>query len=368
MKLKINLGLLLCAFVMMFGWSSCSNDLEDMTPVVNDDASLVKAQLELLKKQTKAQSDATNTILVTTKATVNFTVKHNSDIVVDWGDGASDINVFSHTYTDNLPVHTILFYGRQDAINELLLNSNEIIFVDITKNTTLEYFQSYSNRFTRLDVASCSNLKRIMSINGHLTSLDLTNNVMLEELECSFNEIKNITIPQNSKLKIIGCYSNKIIDLDVSNCLELTGLHCEFNNIKVLDVTHNANLDMCQCANNQITSLDFSNNLDLRILYCSNNPLTSLDITQNSKLQSLSCFNTDLDDLKLPNPSDSKLSLIYCNGNKFSTDPDKMMNIIRRLPNRYGLERGTIYIDSVSNFDQLKKFADYLYWDCIVAQ
>lgn len=368
MKSKINLGLLLCAFVMIFGWSSCSNDLEDMTPVVNDDASLVKAQLELLKKQTKAQSDATNTILVTTKATVNFIVKHNSDIVVDWGDGATDINVFSHTYTDNLPVHTILFYGRQNAIDELLLRNNDIIFADITKNTTLGYFQSYLNRFTQLDVAPCSNLKRIMSINGHLTSLNLTKNIMLEDLDCSFNEIKNITIPQNSKLKIIRCYSNKIIDLGVSNCLELTGLHCEFNNIKVLDVTHNANLDMCQCANNQIVSLDFSNNLDLRILYCNDNPLTSLDITRNSKLQSLWCYNTDLDDLKLPNPSDSKLSLIYCNGNKFSTDPDKMMNIIRQLPNRYGLERGTIRIDSVSNIATIKMICDLQNWECIVAQ
>lgn len=366
MKSKINLGLLLCAFMMMFGWSSCSNDLEDMTPVVNDDASLVKAQLELLKKQTKAQSDATNTILVTTKATVNFIVKHNSDIVVDWGDGASDINVFSHTYTDNLPVHTILFYGKHDAIDELLLESNEIIFADITKNTTLEYFQSYLNRFTQLNVAPCSNLKRIMSINGHLTSLDLTNNVMLEELNCTFNEINNLTIPQNSKLKMIRCYSNKIVDLDVSKCLELTGLHCENNNIKNLDVTSNGHLVMCQSANNQITSLDFSNNPDLIFLFCNDNPLTSLNITQNSKLQSLWCNNTDLDDLKLPTRSD--LASINCSGNKFCTDPDKMMNIFRQLPNRYGLSRGIIYIDSVSNFDQLKGIADFLNWESKVAQ
>lgn len=368
MKSKINFGLLLCAFVMMFGWSSCSNDLEDMTPVVNDDASLVKAQLELLKKQTKAQSDATNTILVTTKATVNFIVKHNSDIVVDWGDGATDINVFSHTYTDNLPVHTILFYGRQDAINELLLNSNEIIFADITKNKTLEYFQSYSNRFTQLDVASCSNLKKILSFNGHLTSLDLTNNGMLEYLTCIFHEINSLNFPQDSKLKTILCYRNKINVLNLTNCLELNELRCHYNNIKELDVTRNVSLEQCQCDNNQITTLDFSNNLDLRILFCNNNPLTSLNVTQNSKLQSLFCYNTNLDDLKLPNPSDSKLSLIYCNGNKFSTDPDKMMNIIRQLPNRYGLERGTIRIDSVSNIATIKMICDLQNWECIVAQ
>lgn len=152
----------------------------------------------------------------------------------------------------------------------------------------------------------------------------------------------------------------------MSKCLELTGLHCENNNIKNLDVTSNGHLVVCQSANNQITSLDFSNNPDLIFLFCNDNPLTSLNITQNSKLQSLWCNNTDLDDLKLPTRSD--LASINCSGNKFCTDPDKMMNIIRQLPNRYGLSRGIIYIDSVSNFDQLKDFADFLNWECKVAQ
>lgn len=366
MKSKINLGLLLCAFAMIFGWSSCSNDLEDMTPVVNDDASLVKAQLELLKKQTKAQSDATNTILVTTKKMVSFNVEHNSDIVVAWGDGTSDINVFEHTYTDNLPVHTILFYGRQDAIVHLSVTSNEIIFADVTKDTALQEYVSLLNRYTQLDLADLINLKRFVSVQGHLTSLDLSNNVLLEDLFCINNEIKDLSLPQNSKLQIIRCYSNKIVDLDLSGCEQLVTLYCEYNNIKELDVARNVLLDKCQCDHNQISKLDFSNNLDLRILYCNDNPLTSLNITQNSKLQSLWCQNAQLDELIFPASLD--LKYVNCSGNKFSTDPDKMMNIIRRLPNRFGLERGTIYIDSVPNFDQLKNFADFLYWDCKVAQ
>lgn len=69
--------------------------------------------------------------MTTLSQTPSFTVAKNDDITVDWGDGVKEINIFSHTYSDEGP-HEIRFYGKASAITTLMCNDSQLIFLDVT--------------------------------------------------------------------------------------------------------------------------------------------------------------------------------------------------------------------------------------------
>lgn len=358
MKSKINLGLLLCAFMMMFGWSSCSKERDEVQPAPLNDNELVESQLKLLK--TRSGANEANTIIITTASSFSMSINYASDLIVNWGDGTEEINGLSHTYTDNLPVHTICIYGSQDAITSIHFNANEVIFVDVSRDTALYYFGSLGNRLTKLDLSNNKNLVIFKCFYEQISSLDFSQNHKLLQLVCYNSELRNLKLPINTSLKTLKCDYNNLDSLDLSSSIHLNRLNCNFNRLKKLDFSHNVELDYVLCSNNQISTLNGLQDT-LETLNCSYNQITSLNLSRNKALQTILCDNNRLDDLVLPNTT--KLDTINCSYNIFSTDPDKMLQLISQLPDRRNKDKGRISINNVSNLSTLQMFGTVLNWD-----
>ena len=89
---------------------------------------------------------------------------------------------------------------------DLYLYNRNIIELDLSDITKLEYLNCYDNKLTKLDLSNNINLKELYCDNNKLTSLDLSNNINLIRLDCDtktnlictkqFINNKNISIDQ----------------------------------------------------------------------------------------------------------------------------------------------------------------------------
>ena len=91
---------------------------------------------------------------------------------IDWGDGESDIYIPSgnyvpsirHTYFDT-SAHTITITGN--SVEVMFCRDNQLVSLDVSKNTKL---------------------KRLFCSNNQLTSLDVSKNIELKSLQCDNNQ------------------------------------------------------------------------------------------------------------------------------------------------------------------------------------
>lgn len=154
--------------------------------------------------------------------------------------------------------------GIQDfvALTFLYCGSNQLVNLDVFKNTALTYLD-------------CSN-------NQDLTTLDISKN-------------------NNVSLLTLNCYNNKLTALDVSKNTALTNLNCSSSQLTTLDVSKNTALTNLVCSGNQLSEIDLSNNVALDTLRCGSNKLIRLDVSKNINLKKLSCYNNKLESLNLKN-------------------------------------------------------------------
>lgn len=289
-----------------------------------------------------------------------MSISHTSDLIINWGDGTEEINGLSHTYTDNLPVHTICIYGSQDAITSISITEQEVIFIDVSRDTVLNYFRSIGNRLTKLDISNNRRLESFLCNNEHISLLDFSQNDKLKQLHCSSSEVAKLMLPIKSNLETLMCNRNSLDTLDLSNSIHLKSLMCASNKLRKLDVSQNNKLNYISCFNNQIIAIDGIPD-SLARMDCSENQMTSLNLSRNLALQTVWCYKNQLENLVLP---DSKeLITIICSYNIFSTDPDKMLQLISKLPDRRNKDKGRITINNVSNLSTLQMFGTVLNWD-----
>ncbi|MCX4291212.1 MAG: hypothetical protein OSJ36_05425 [Odoribacter sp.] len=340
-------------------FNGCTNDsISLIEQEANDDKTLLDSQLKYLK--TRA-TNATNTILISTAKSINFKVENNTPVIVDWGDGNNDIDVFSHTYTDELPVHTIMFYGRQDAIQKLNCYKQEIIFLDITKNTALTNLECTYNRITKLNLSNNLKLDSLSCNFNSISELDVTQNTKLIYFKCDNNYLQTIDISPNISLKYFDCCYNQIDSIDVSNNKNLEFLYCSSNNLKTLDVLNNRKLIILQFLDNKISTINLTQHLILNELWCDNNWLTEISLPLSSSLQLLSCPNNNLNALKLPLQC-SNLTLVYCQNNPFESDDNELKKIFKSLPTANIYDFATITISKNIDLTVVKQIADSKNW------
>ena len=72
------------------------------------------------------------------------------------------------------------------------------------------------------------------------------------------NQLISLDLSKNTKLESLYCESNQLISLDVNNCAKLKYLDCNYNSLTTLDVSDNKKLETLYCICNQLTSLDIS--------------------------------------------------------------------------------------------------------------
>lgn len=333
----------ICLIIFLPGCSQ-ENDSLLLPGQQLDDATLVANQLKQLH-QTRANDYST--VLITTAPSVTFTVEKTAPILVDWGDGNREYDVFTHTYTDNFPAHTICFYDPANSMTKLQITDQQLIFLDVTKNEALIQLHCVINRLTTLDVSKNQNLEELTCGLSKLTELDISKNIKLkklmttgtpivylnligavdlEELNCANNRLMSLDLSTNLKLKQLQCHSNQLNELDISKNTELIRVKCQINNLKRIKISSPTKLKTLHCTYNQIDSLDVSNCLALEEFYCANNQIAYLKISNQSALIAIDCRN-----------------------NPFEKVANAVLNFIQGLPDRNGKDQGSIWFSPSIN-------------------
>ncbi len=206
---------------------------------------------------------------------------NNTPIQVDWGNStltSYTIGINSSYVTGILTGNIIKIYGT--GISELEAISKQLIAIDVSNNTTLNYLCLAWNQ---------------------ITTLDLSKNTALTNLNCGNNQLSSLDVSKNTVLTRLSCYGNQLKVLDLSNSIVLTWLDCLYNQLTTLDVSKNTTLNYLCCSNNKITTLDVSNNTSLKEIICDENQLSSLDVSKNTELTYLNCYKNNLTALDLSN-------------------------------------------------------------------
>ena len=187
--------------------------------------------------------------------------------------------------------------SKNTALTELDISVNFLTTLDVSKNTNLVKLNCFSNQLNSLDVSKNLTLTHLNCDQNKLTTLNVSNNLTLKNLKCSYNQLKNLDISKNTSLQFLGCTLNQLTNINTSYNINLTEFICYKNQLTSLDLSKNPNLTEFLCDFNLITNLDVSKNINLSILGCSNNKLTALNLNNgnNNLLQILNTkSNPDL--------------------------------------------------------------------------
>jgi len=205
---------------------------------------------------------------------------------------------------------------RSPKLITLNCENNNLLSLDVSNNTALEYLDCGLNNLMELDISHNINLEEVYCQHNNISLLDIWNNTLLSGIWCYNNNLSVLDVSNNLKLRVIDCANNNLSVLDVSNNTELYDFVCEGNNLSVLDVSNNDILENLQCSNNNLLSLDVSNNLELRILNCGDNNLSSLDVSNNTMLEKFNCGDNNLSVLDVSN--NTELFIFGCARNNIS--------------------------------------------------
>lgn len=173
-------------------------------------------------------------------------------------DGTEDITVFGayQDYEVASGLKAISVYGN---ITYFAAASNELITLDVSRNSSLETLNVPFNK---------------------LTSLNLSKNTALVRLDCSGNVLASLDVSQNRSLVSLWTANNRLTELNVSTNASLAFLDCSDNKLNTLEVSGNSELERLLCYNNQISTLDLSQNGNLVKLWIFNNSFTSEEMDQ----------------------------------------------------------------------------------------
>ena len=111
----------------------------------------------------------------------------------------------------------------------------------------------------------------------------------LEKLWCINNQLTWLDVSKNTKLNYLNCSANQLTSLNVYFNTNLLALFFESNNLTSIDVSNITVLEHLGCARNKMTWLDLHSNPDLESLYCDHNYITTIDFSDNPKISQIDC-------------------------------------------------------------------------------
>lgn len=199
-------------------------------------------------------------------------------------------------------------------LTELYCYSNQLIALDLSKNTALKTLYCYSNQLTTLDFTKNTDLTNLQCYSNQLTTLNLINNIALKTLNCSTNKLTTLDLSQNTSLNTLHCTFNKFTTLDVTKNIDLKEFLCFYNLLTTLNLTKNTNLTTLGCQGNKLIDLDLSKNTSLKSLFCFENQLTALDLSKNMALTNLECHTNNLKNLDVT--QNTLLTSVSCSKNQ----------------------------------------------------
>ncbi len=219
------------------------------------------------------------------------------------------------------------------GLTELRCGRNQLMAIDISKNTALTDLWCDNNQLTALDVSKNAGLRVLYCYSNQLTALDVSWNTSLSCLDCGFNQLSSLDVSRNTALRFLFCDSNCLTALDVGNNTALKEFHCGMNMLTALNVDSNTALTDLWCDSNQLTELNVSKNTALEMLWCSDNRISTLDVSNNTVLKELWCYNNHLRTLNLGEMD--KLAYLKANG--------------QIVENQIGMIRNNSYVYDMTN-------------------
>lgn len=239
--------------------------------------------------------------------------KPTGDIVKGDVEGVTELDVSDKGIADLTGIEYFV------TLEILICDNNNLITLDMNKNTALTELECRSNNLTALDVGKCTALSKLICYSNNLTALDVSKNAELSLLWCPGNDLTTLDVSKNTALTDIDCsgqglpYGNGLSSLNVSKNIALETLQCTVNNLTELDVSKNTALTALALNGNKLTTLDVSNNTMLENLDCTYNDLIALDVSGNTELKWLNCQGNELTTLDVSNCV--ALTWLHCFGN-----------------------------------------------------
>ncbi len=181
-------------------------------------------------------------------------------------------------YHINLKDNNLTGYGslHSSEIVTLDCDENQLISLDVSGCTALQWLWCRDNQLTSLDVSGCTALQCLWCDNNQLTSLDDSGLTTLEYLECGNNQLTSLDVSGCTALYNLGCENNQLTSLNVYGCTALQYLHCYNNQLTSLNVSGCTALRSLSCYDNQLTSLDVSSCTALKLLNCRSNKISQV--------------------------------------------------------------------------------------------
>lgn len=198
---------------------------------------------------------------------------------------------------NNFQITSVYEIKYMPALKDIILLSNNIKQIDISKLQNLKRLIIANNQLTSIDLSSNTKLTALNITNNKLKNLDISNNLKLKSLYAYKMPLKSIDITKNLKLRDLGLSRHNLESIDLSNNLELKTLNLSVGTLSQIDLSYNKKLTHLHLSSNKITQIDLSNNINLKVLNIRNNQLKNLDLENNTELSELKADYNKLSDI-----------------------------------------------------------------------
>ena len=183
--------------------------------------------------------------------------------------------------------------SRNAKLEDLIADHNNLEQLYTGSNTAIKMIDCYCNKLTELDLSANTALDELTCYSNKLTRLALPSSIY--KLECQDNQLTSLDLSSRAGIHYVDCHDNRIASISLDGCGHLSTLYCYNNLLASLNVSNIRELNKLNCSNNRIASLELKGNAGLYELECSNNPLTSLDLSEcASDLYKFNCENCAL--------------------------------------------------------------------------
>lgn len=236
--------------------------------------------------------------MTTEKEKVVLCMAGSGTFIIDWGNGLGSETYSLSKYDENAWNN---WHKQYDFIHEYSNTSSSKTIIITGKNIT--HLKCYNNDLMSLDVSKNSALTYLWCNYNYLTNLNVNKNPVLQELDCENNQLTSLNLSKNTLLIGLNCSHNQLTSLDMSRNTKLTELMCKYNQLTSLDLSKNSALVLLLCNSNQLTSLDLGQNPALELLFCGNNQLTNSAL--NAIFNSLNDTAEDKTIVIINNPGES---------------------------------------------------------------
>ncbi len=270
---------LLLTSLLLLLFSGCSDSDSEPAPVVISSISLTPTSLTLAVGESADISATVKPDNATDKSvsweSSNFSVATVSE---------------SGLVTAMAPGTAIITASAGNCRAECKVTVNSVPWIDAEFAKVLQQ-RGYIKDAATVTPSEVENITDINVSGGALISLKgIEYFSSLQILNCWSNNLISLDLSKNTQLKYLDCWNNQLETLDVSKNTQLRTLYCPGNQLTTLDVSKNIQLINLNFRDNQLTALDVSKNMQLTELVCFNNQLISLDISKNTLLANFSCF------------------------------------------------------------------------------